>query len=74
VCEQIICDAHDKSFTKIKVEETYALSVKTEQSNLRNWIIQFYHQNHRNRNIQAPKKETVTEARPAACALLAVTA
>jgi hypothetical protein len=39
VCEQVIRDAYDKRFTKIKVGETYALSVKTGQSGLKNWNI-----------------------------------
>jgi hypothetical protein len=42
VCKQLIHDAHDKLFTKIKVRETYFLSVKTEQSDLANWNLRFF--------------------------------
>jgi hypothetical protein len=33
---------------QLKFEETYAKSVKTEQSGLGNQIIRFYQQNHKN--------------------------
>jgi hypothetical protein len=36
VCEQVLCDAYDKWFMKIKAGETYVLSAKTGQSGLGN--------------------------------------
>jgi hypothetical protein len=37
---------------QLKFGETYAKSARTGQSGLRNWIIRFCQQNHKNRNIQ----------------------
>jgi hypothetical protein len=42
---------------QLKFEETYAKSVKTEQSGLGNQIIRFYQQNHKNQNIHFLKPE-----------------
>jgi hypothetical protein len=42
---------------QLKFGETYAKSVKTGQSNLGNWIIQFYQQNHKTQNIRFLKLE-----------------
>jgi hypothetical protein len=39
VCEHVLRDAHDKGITIIKIGETYALSAKTKESSLENWII-----------------------------------
>jgi hypothetical protein len=41
VREHELCDAHDGRITTNKIGETYAKSVKTGQSGLINWIIQF---------------------------------
>jgi hypothetical protein len=41
MCEQVIRDAHDKRFTKIKPRETYILSAKIGQSGLANQNIWF---------------------------------
>jgi hypothetical protein len=41
VCEQVLCNAYDKRSMKIKPGEIYALSTKTSQSGLGNWIIRF---------------------------------
>jgi hypothetical protein len=34
MCKHVLCDAHDKRITKIKIREPYAMSVKTEQFGL----------------------------------------
>jgi hypothetical protein len=39
VCEQVLHDVYDKRFTKIKAGETYDLSVKTKQFDLKNRTI-----------------------------------
>jgi hypothetical protein len=36
---------------QLKFGETYAKCAKTGQSDLKNWIIRFYQQNQKNRNI-----------------------
>jgi hypothetical protein len=41
MCEQVIRDAHDGRFTKIKLRESYVLYAKTGQSSLRNQNIRF---------------------------------
>jgi hypothetical protein len=43
---------------KIKAGETYALSAKTRQSVLGNWIIRFCQQSHKNRNIRFIKLDS----------------
>jgi hypothetical protein len=48
VCEHVLRYAYDKKITKIKVRETYAMSVETGQSSLINRIIRFCQQNHQN--------------------------
>jgi hypothetical protein len=44
VCKQVICDAHDKRFTK-KARETYVLSAKIRHFSLANWNIRFDQEN-----------------------------
>jgi hypothetical protein len=46
VCEQIISDAYDKRFRKIKARETYVMSAKTGQSSLANRNIRFGKSDH----------------------------
>jgi hypothetical protein len=46
VCEQVMCDAHDRWFTKkIKLREAYVLSAKTGLFNLANRNIRFSYHN-----------------------------
>jgi hypothetical protein len=49
--EQIIRDAHDRWFTKIKLREAYVLSAKIGRSGLANRNIRFSQHNQKNRNI-----------------------
>jgi hypothetical protein len=56
VCgEQVIRDAHDRWFTKIKLREAYVLSARTRQSGLANRTIRFSQHNQKNGNIRFGK-------------------
>jgi type VI protein secretion system component Hcp len=41
VCEQVICDAHDRRFIKIKLREAYVLPTKIGHPSLANQNIRF---------------------------------
>jgi hypothetical protein len=59
VCEHVLRDAYDKKITIIKVGETYVMSVKIRQFDLKNWNIQFPQHNQKNQNIQFEKSNVL---------------